>query len=78
MIFCGKRVARLEARISYLVDSRVIHVHEFPLINVLASIHIFAIAAHPQLNGKISAGKATTIAHQGQPRTALKAFYEVR
>jgi hypothetical protein len=85
MIFCGKRVARLEARISYLVDSRVIHVHEFPLINVLVFtflplLHTFRSTEKYQRDdgGKQHLdhdGKATTIARQGHPSTALKALY---
>jgi hypothetical protein len=49
---CDKGGARSEGRVSYLVDTGVSYVHEFPLINVL----VFTTAAHLQVNGQIQAG----------------------
>ena len=82
---CDKSGARSEGRVSYLVDTGVSYVHEFPLINVL----VFTTAAHLQVNGQYErggggeqridhGGKAIILARRGHPRTALNALYEVR
>ena len=72
MIFCGKRVAGLNARISHLVDSRAIHVHEFPLINALVLTFLLLLhfqAFRPMEKYQRDDGGEQHIDHDGKATT---------